>query len=250
MERKDFLKKIAFAGFAVSVLPVTQSCIKDNTTTPTNTSGACTESPTEVEGPYPYTADGTTRNELSNPLNRSDIRSNSSDGAIQTGIPLSLQLTVVNVNNSCALVSDARVDIWCCNKDGYYSGYAGQPGILGTQSYVGKDWMRGYQVTGSAGLVTFNMIYPGWYSGRATHIHFEVFISGVLKKVGQMAFPESISDVVHVSSLYAAHGINTTRNASDSIFGNSSTDLANETIALTGNTTDGYTGTHTIGLAL
>jgi protocatechuate 3,4-dioxygenase beta subunit len=140
--------------------------------------------------------------------------------------------------------------MWQCNKDGYYSGYSGQPGILGTQSYVGQTWLRGYQIIDVNGSAKFTTIYPGWYSGRATHIHIEVFVNNVLQKMGQMAFPESISDVVHVSTLYAAHGINTTRNANDSVFGNSATDLANETLSLVGSVSTGYTGTYTIGLAL
>lgn len=65
-----------------------------------------------------------------------------------------------------------------------------------------------------------------------------------------MAFPESVSDVVHVTSLYSAHGINTTRNANDSVFGNSAADLAIETLNIAGNTTAGYTGTMLLGLAL
>ena len=133
---------------------------------------------------------------------------------------------------------------------GYYSGYGGQPGILGTKDYGGETWLRGYQVTGSDGVVQSTGIYPGWYSGRATHIHFEVFVNGILKKMGQTAFSETISDAVHTSPLYVAHGINSTRNNSDHVFGNSSTDLANETLVLTGDINTGYTGSYTIGILL
>jgi len=181
------------------------------TTTTTSTSGSCTVTPTETEGPFPYAS-----GEINNPLNRTDITGG------QTGIPISYTFLVVNTNNSCAVVSDVRVDIWHCNKDGYYSGYANQPGILGTESYVGETWLRGYEVTNSYGIVTFTSIYPGWYSPRATHIHLEIYIDSVLKKTTQLAFPESISNVVQ----------------------------ANETLSLTGSLTAGYAGTYTIGLAL
>lgn len=240
MERKSFLKTFAIA--AASAPTVLNACKKTSSTddsTQTSTSSVAGEAPTEVEGPYPYPG-----GESTNPLQRTDV----TDG--QTGIPLTLTLTVVNVNNNKAVVPNARVDMWQCNKDGYYSGYSGQPGVLGTQSYVGKTWLRGYQVTDSNGQVKFTTIYPGWYSGRATHIHLEIFINGVLKKTTQMAFPESVSDVVHVTSLYSAHGINTTRNANDSVFGNSAADLAIETLNIAGNTTAGYTGTMLLGLAL
>ncbi|MBL7864948.1 MAG: intradiol ring-cleavage dioxygenase [Cyclobacteriaceae bacterium] len=240
--RKEFLRRIGAAGI---IVPVATACAKDDpsptttTTSTTTTSGSCSVMPTETEGPFPYPG-----GEANNPLQRVDV----TEG--QPGVPLALTLTVVNVNNSCAVVSGARVDIWCCNKDGYYSGYGGQPGLLGTQSYIGQTWLRGFQLTDSEGKAKFTSIYPGWYGGRATHIHLEVFVGGVMKKTSQMAFSESVSDVVHVSSLYASHGINTTRNASDNIFNNSATDLASEMLSLTGSVAAGYEGTLTIGIAL
>ncbi|SDR86275.1 Protocatechuate 3,4-dioxygenase beta subunit [Mucilaginibacter mallensis] len=249
MERKNFLKAFAVAAAAGPML--IDACKKDSssasttstttksTTTTTTDSSSCTLTPTETEGPYPYPG-----GELTNPLDRSDIIET------QTGIPLSLTLTVVNTNSSCAAVSGARVDIWHCNKDGYYSGYANQPGISGELSYVGKTFLRGYQLSDTDGVVKFSTIYPGWYGGRATHIHFEVYVDSVLKKTTQITFSETISDAVDVSTLYAGLGVNPIRNASDSVFGDSATDLANETVALTGSISAGYSGSYTIGLAL
>ncbi|MDB5090404.1 MAG: intradiol ring-cleavage dioxygenase [Mucilaginibacter sp.] len=248
MERKNFLK--TFALVAATGPMIIDSCKKDSatksttsttgtTTTTTDSSSGCVITPTEEEGPYPYAG-----GEITNPLNRVDVTGG------QTGVPLSITFLVVNTNDNCNVVTDARVDIWHCNKDGYYSGYANQPGLLGSKSYVGETWLRGYQLSDSSGVVKFTTIYPGWYGGRATHIHMEIFISGVLKKIGQVAFSETISDAVQVSTLYAAHGVNPVRNASDSVFGNSATDLANETLALVGSIAAGYAGTYTIGLAL
>ncbi len=234
MERKHFLRNsIGLLSAAV----LADACKKDDAGT---TSSGCIASPSEVEGPYPYAG-----GEITNPLQRADVT------AGQTGLPLTLTFLVTNVNNNCAAVPSARVDIWHCNKDGYYSGYGNQNGgTLGTKSYVGETWLRGYQVAGADGKVVFNTIYPGWYQGRATHIHLEVFVNNVLKKTTQITFPETISDAVHVSALYAAHGVNTMRNTSDGIFINSATDLANETVLLQGDTTNGYTGSYTIGIAL
>ncbi|MFA6086144.1 hypothetical protein [Mucilaginibacter sp.] len=248
MERNEFLKTFAIAAATGPML--IQACKKESassgitdtgTTTSTDAStasSACRVTPTEVEGPYPYPG-----GEIKNPLNRTDITSG------QTGVPLTLNLLVVNTNDNCNVVANARVDLWHCNKDGYYSGYSGQPGILGTKSYVGETWLRGYQATDAKGAVAFTTIYPGWYGGRATHIHFEIFVNDVLKKQAQLTFSETISDAVHKSTLYTA-GINPVRNASDSIFGNSATDLANETLSLVGSIAAGYTGTYTFGIAL
>jgi protocatechuate 3,4-dioxygenase beta subunit len=253
MERKNFLRNsLGLAGLGALLLDACKKSEISSSVVTTTTDGSCIVSPAETEGPFPYTTDGNTRSEISNPLNRADIRSNSSDGVLQTGLPLSLIITVVNVNNNCALVSGARVDLWHCNRYGYYSGYGNQSGGLNGQanSYLGENWLRGYQLTDSNGEAKFTTIYPGWYQGRATHIHFEVYLDSVMKKTTQLTFPETISDAVHVTSLYAAHGINTTRNANDNVFGDSATDLANEIFTMTGDATNGYTGTHTIGLAL
>jgi protocatechuate 3,4-dioxygenase beta subunit len=242
MQRKNFLKNVV--GLFSTAL-VMDACKKttiatDATTiTPTtSTSGSCIVAPTETEGPYPYPG-----GEISNPLNRSDITGG------QAGVPITITFTLVNTNNSCALLSGYRIDIWHCNAKGYYSGYGNQPGVLGTQSYVGSTWLRGYQTTDANGQLVFTTIYPGWYASRATHFHFEVYNGSTLLKIGQLTMPETISDAIHVTAGYNGK-VNTTRNANDSVFGNSATDLANQTMALTGSIPAGYAATLTIGVAL
>ena len=243
MERKNFLK--TFALMAATGPMIIDGCKKDaaakstTTTSTSTTSGSCIVTASETEGPYPYVG-----GEITNPLNRSDVT------AGQTGVPLTLSFVVVDANNSCNVVTGARVDIWHCNKDGYYSGYANQNSGLGAKSYVGETWLRGYQLTDSTGVAKFSTIYPGWYSGRATHIHIEVFVNGVMKKTTQICFSESINNVVYASSLYSSHGINPLTNEADGILGNSLTDLANETVSLTGSVAEGYSGSYTIGIQL
>jgi protocatechuate 3,4-dioxygenase beta subunit len=249
MERKNFLK--TFALMAAAGPMVIEGCKKDSTTktssttssststSTSGTSGSCIVTADEVEGPYPYVG-----GELTNPLDRTDVT------AGQTGVPLTLSFVVVDAGNNCNVVSNARVDIWHCNKDGYYSGYANQNSSLGSKSYVGETWLRGYQLTDSTGVAKFTTIYPGWYAGRATHIHIEVYVNNVMKKTTQICFSESINSVVYASSLYSTHGVNPITNEADSIFGNSLTDLANETVALTGSVSEGYSGSYTIGIKL
>ena len=89
----------------------------------------------------------------------------------KSGVPLQMLLTIVNVNASCAPITDALVYAWHCDKDGVYSGYS-QPG----SNTVGETFCRGVQMTDSTGLVRFTTIYPGWYSGRITHAHFRVYL--------------------------------------------------------------------------
>jgi len=120
--------------------------------------------PQQIEGPY--FVDGMS--------NRSDIRSDTSDGSVQEGIPLRLVLNVYGIDGndgkgigSCTPLSGAKVDIWHANSQGVYSGVQD----AGTG---GNDFLRGYQVTDDNGTVQFTTIYPGWYQGRAIHIHVKV----------------------------------------------------------------------------
>jgi protocatechuate 3,4-dioxygenase beta subunit len=242
MERKDFLK--SSIGL-ISISTAIEACRKDMaqaSITALNAAdaaaaGSCIVMPDEVQGPYPYPG-----GEKTNPLNRSDIRED------QKGIPLILTFRVVNTNNGCAVVPGARVDIWHCNNDGYYSGYVND-GYLGRKDSTGKRWLRGYQLTDSYGLARFTTTYPGWYSGRATHIHLEVFINRALKKVGQIAFPEATNNEIYTTPLYKAHGLNPKKNIADNVLGNSATDLAKETVQIIKRNNNIY-GNYTIGLAL
>jgi protocatechuate 3,4-dioxygenase beta subunit len=169
-------------------------------------------------------------------LIRSDIREGKS------GTPVTLAITVVNVNSNCAAVANAIVDIWQCDAEGHYSQYS-QPGFNGTS----QTFLRGIQTTDSSGRVTFTTIYPGWYQGRATHIHVEVTVTGQSVKVTQIAFPETVTAAVYASGVYAAKGQNPTSNSGDMVFSDS---LSSELASVTGDPTSGYSATFTVGVSL
>jgi protocatechuate 3,4-dioxygenase beta subunit len=95
--------------------------------------------------------------------------------------------------------------------------------------------------------VTFTTIYPGWYQGRATHIHAEVTINGVSRKVTRIAFPESVNNTVHTSGVYASRGTNPMSNAADGIFADS---LSSELVTPSGSAGSGYAATFQIALAV
>ena len=102
-------------------------------------------------------------------LNRSDIRSDAASGEVKEGAPLDLVLAVSALRaGGCAPLAGAHVDIWHCVATGVYSGVE-DPGY----KTVGQTFLRGYQLTDDAGEVRFRTIYPGWYPGRAVHIHFK-----------------------------------------------------------------------------
>ena len=169
--------------------------------------------PQQTEGPY--FVDGMP--------NRSDIRSDPSDGSIQQGIPLHLIIHVygLNKNGSCNPLKGAKVDIWHANSQGIYSDIADQ----GT---IGKKFLRGYQLTDNNGTARFTTIYPGWYQGRAIHIHDKVRTfdgsEKTLEWTSQLYFDNSINQQVHKQSPYSKHGIPDMTNEQDGIYAGPSTD--------------------------
>ena len=204
------------------------------TTTTTTESGSCTLIPEETEGPYPLSA------VLSN---SAMVRQDITEG--KTGVPLTLVFKLVDINNGCEpITTSASVYVWHCDKDGVYSGYS-QPGA----NTVGETFMRGIQDVDDAGQVTFSTIYPGWYAGRITHIHFQVFLysSSVATATSQLAFPQDTTTEVYNSTLYTK-GQNTsvTSFGSDNVFSDGTT---YQMASISGNVSEGYTATLEIGIA-
>ena len=121
---------------------------------------------------------------------------------------------------------------------------AGDYSQYGTQTT--QTFLRGIQTTNSNGEVTFTTIYPGWYQGRATHIHVEVTIGGRSVKVTQIAFPEAINNTVYTSGAYASRGSNPISNQSDGIFADS---LASEIVTPGGSVAGGFTASFQVALS-
>ena len=187
----------------------------------------------------PYFVDGQ--------LNRSDIRSDPSDNSIVEGLPLILHINVASVgNNSCAPIEGAQVDIWHCDAQGHYSGVS----VPGSDT-SGQQFLRGYQLTDANGAVQFQTIYPGWYSGRAVHIHFTIRTKGANAEdyqfTSQFFFDDTLSDQVHALEPYASKGQRDTRNTTDDIFMGGGDQLL---LNLQGDTTNGFTSGMNIGLDL
>ncbi len=225
MERKEFLKK---AGLGLLTSPLLLACKPDEEAP---TPGSCAVTDTETDGPYPL------YNSRGSAVNRVDI----SEG--KPGLPLQMNLIVRNVNDGCNLLPNARVDIWYCDKDGYYSGYTNS-GYLGTQNNTSATFCRGLQTTDANGVAKFKGIYPGWYQGRVTHLHVQVYVNNTLKLTSQIAFPEEINTAVYNTDLYKAHGQNPTKNTTDGIIRDS---LDNELATVVASAaTGGYDLTHTL----
>jgi protocatechuate 3,4-dioxygenase beta subunit len=170
------------------------------------TGGSCVVRPQLTEGPY-YV------NEM---LNRSDIRSDPSDGTVRPGVPLRLSFRVSQAPD-CAALAGALVDVWHCDALGVYSDVQDRGfNTLGTR------FLRGYQLTDASGQAQFTTVYPGWYSGRAVHIHFKIRSSPGAARgfefTSQLFFDEAVTDVVHAQAPYNSKGRRNTTNASDGIY--------------------------------
>jgi len=208
------------------------SSVATSASTSSAASGSCVLIPTETIGPFP----------LSTLLDNSLVlRENIAED--RTGIPLQVKIKLVNVNNGCTPIS-GYVYIWHCDKDGNYSGY-------GQES--GKTYCRGIQYADTSGVATFSTIYPGWYTGRITHIHFQIFLSNYgstasSTAISQMAFPPAVTQAVYNSSLYTK-GQNTsvTSFAADNVF---SDGVTYELASITGDATNGYVATLEVGIAV
>jgi protocatechuate 3,4-dioxygenase beta subunit len=156
---------------------------------------SCVLTPELTEGPY-Y-------------VPNEKVRRNITEG--KPGTPLDLRLTVVDAS-TCKPIKSAVVDIWHADALGVYSGaVANNPGT---------NFMRGVQKTDSTGLAHFLSVYPGWYQGRAVHIHVKVYLGGNVVHTGQFFFNDALTDTVYKHAPYSARGSRDTRNAADSIYRN------------------------------
>jgi protocatechuate 3,4-dioxygenase beta subunit len=189
---------------------------------------SCILTPAKTEGPY----------FVDERLKRSDIRIDPSDGSVQPGHKLTLKFVVVSADDECAPVSGAQVDVWHANPSGLYSDEA-QNGT------TGHKYLRGYQVTGDDGAATFVTVFPGWYSGRAIHIHFKVRKDD-FEFTSQLFFDESVIASVMAESTYSSRGTPDTDNDEDNIYGSDGSEL---TVALARAGDGGLTGTFTVGLS-
>jgi len=194
---------------------------------------ACVVSPEQTEGPY-Y---------VEPVLERSDIRADPSTGEVKEGVPLRLLLSVSQVGSGgCTPLEGATVNVWHCDALGQYSGVT-DPGFNTSE----QAWLRGYGVTDANGSVEFLTIYPGWYQGRAVHIHFKVLsgaAGGSFEFTSQLYFPETVTDAVHAQEPYASKGYRIVLNEDDGIYGDGGEGL---TLSLA-EADEGWVGTYDIGL--
>lgn len=167
---------------------------------------ACVLRPEQTEGPF----------FVDEHLNRSDIRSDPGTGEVKPGVALRVGFNVSRLSaQNCAALPGAQVDLWHADADGRYSDAGG----LGHFT-AGQRFLRGYQLTDASGGAQFLTIFPGWYGGRAVHLHFKIRWAAApgYAFTSQLYFDDALSARVFANEPYASRGRRWMRNDDDAIF--------------------------------
>jgi hypothetical protein len=237
LTRRDFGRSV-LAGVAATTLAGSSGCGdegSDGTGGSAGTGGqagsggsggvnACTLYPQQAAGPF-Y-------------LDLDQLRTDITEG--KAGAPLRVVVQVQT--EACAPLKDLAVDLWQCDAEGVYSGFPGQLGGLDT---TGETFLRGTQVTGADGIAQFDSIYPGWYPGRTTHIHFKVHMSSTTEATSQLYFPEDVNTEIYAMPPYDVRGQKDTPNDLDGVAGGALPPLA----MVTGDAIEGYVATIVVTVA-
>ncbi|MGW7378987.1 intradiol ring-cleavage dioxygenase [Streptomyces sp. NPDC054794] len=196
---------------------------------------ACVLTPEQTEGPY-Y-------------LDLERVRKNITEG--KAGVPLTLRVTVTDVT-TCSPLPGAAVDIWHCDAVGVYSGY------VAGGSTPDTTFLRGVQLTDSTGVAEFTTVYPGWYVGRALHIHVKAHVGGTVSNgtyhgghvshTGQLYFPETYNTRVAALTPYRNNTATRTLNARDGIYRNGGSSTLLTITQLGSDLGKGVTGTVVLGI--
>lgn len=227
MNRKKFLQKSLLGLSTIVALPGLSNCSRNPRKPNLDETADCKMTPTEIIGPFP--------NKNPAELVKQNIISD------RLGIPLLINFTVIQQSNNCLPLENVLVDVWQCDAEGNYSQYGNQR--LQPTDYRDKNFLRGQQTTDRNGKVSFISIFPGWYKGRAPHIHVEVLDNeGQSIHATQLAFPKDICDIVYATENY--NGVADTLNEKDQFFSNSLEGNLLDT--LNGNVEDGYVMEKTI----
>ncbi|WP_246078495.1 intradiol ring-cleavage dioxygenase [Modestobacter excelsi] len=199
------------------------------------------EIPDETAGPYPGDGSNGANVLTQSGVVRSDIRSSfGTSTTTAEGVPLTIELTVLDMANDDAPFEGVAVYVWHCNRDGEYSLYS--------QDIVNENYLRGVQVADADGKVTFTSIYPACYSGRWPHIHFEVYpdVDSITDSTNtiatsQIAMPQATNDIVYAATGYENSVSNLSQVSldSDNVFGDDSG--ATQLPTVSGDVDSGYT---------
>ncbi len=198
---------------------------------------ACVARPALTEGPF----------FVDEKLNRSDIRTDPSNNTTKAGVKLTIKFNIYRTTGTtCTPLSGAYVDIWHCDASGGYSDVSG----AGNPNNIGQKFLRGYQISDANGAVEFTTIYPGWYVGRTTHIHYKIRLYNGTSKTyeftSQVMFDDTLSDSIFQQSPYIVRGASQVRNSNDNIYQSGGSTLL---LSVASDGAGGYTTSYDVSLS-
>jgi protocatechuate 3,4-dioxygenase beta subunit len=212
VSRRALLTGISGTGLIAAGAAATASAATADSPAKTSPINSLTSSPADnpatalAADPRPATPSCTLAREVTEGpyyLDLLTVRRDITEG--RPGVPLILRTTVVD-SATCQPLANAAVDVWHCDAIGQYSAFT---------TPAERTYLRGVQLTDPAGVAEFRSIYPGWYSGRAVHIHLKVhvggrvtggaYVGGHVSHTGQLYFDDAVSDQVMRLAPYSAH---------------------------------------------
>ncbi len=215
LDRRQLLKLIGYSGLSAGLFALAgcgsssggsagdaagSAPAAATTASAGSASGDCALIPEETAGPFP--GDGSNGPDVlgQSGVVRSDIRTSFGDfSGTAEGVPLTIRLALQDVSNGCAALAGGAVYVWHCDRDGQYSLY----------TLTDENYLRGVQEADGDGVATFTSIFPGCYSGRWPHIHFEVYPNleaatdtANTIATSQVALPEDACSAVYATDGY------------------------------------------------
>ncbi len=219
------------------------------TGTASGTPAVDTQVPAETAGPFP--GDGSNGQDVLDDTGivRKDLRSSiGTSTTTATGVPLTVNLTVLDAANGYGAMPGVAVYAWHCDAQGRYSMYS--PGV------EDENYLRGVQPTDASGTATFTTVFPGCYQGRWPHIHFEVYRStaeatsdGQIVRTSQLALPQTACEAVYGDTATypgSADSLSRTSLTQDMVFGDDGG--IHQLATVTGDASSGYVANLTVGV--
>jgi len=242
----------AAAGPSAATTGATTSPVSPSgsaTGTASGTPGIDTQVPAETAGPFP--GDGSNGQDVLDDTGivRKDLRSSiGTSTTTATGVPLTVNLTVLDSANGYGAMPGVAVYAWHCDAQGRYSMYS--PGV------EDENYLRGVQPTDASGTAAFTTVFPGCYQGRWPHIHFEVYRStaeatsdGQIVRTSQLALPQTACEAVYGDTTTypgSADSLSRTSLTQDMVFGDDGG--IHQLATVTGDASSGYVANLTVGV--
>ena len=178
MKRRIFLKYLVYSSVLLCMLWASTSFAENRS----KTSNDCQFTPNFVEGPF-YLKNATIRQDITEGM---------------AGYYLFIRFTLVD-SETCAPYANVPVDVWMAGPDGNYSGVDNSMAFSGGANNEGSTFLRGTQVSDENGVVSFQALFPGWYSTSPSNIHFSARVTDNLSFTSQLFIEDAFALQVYTA---------------------------------------------------